>query len=835
MRWFVLAFSSLAWAAEPAAVPTSVLEQRCLKCHGGEKVSAGLDLTKAGSARMVERVESGEMPLGGPRLGPEEVAAVKAWVAAGSKPLTATAKKGFWAFRPVVKPAVPPGAVHPIDAFLLQKLQAKGLGFAPKADDRTLLRRVAFDLTGMPPEGALPYADAVEAFLASPRYGERWGRHWLDVVRFGETDGGEHNFERALAWPYRDYVIEALNADKPYPEFLREQIAGDLIAPGDPKIVRATGFLVAGPWDSVSAELNKDVAMKATARMDELDDMVTTTMHTFQAMTANCARCHDHKFDPIPTKDYYKLTGVFQSVGFGTREVVSGEAKAAYEKATSPLRAELKAVEQRIADAEDPVRAAFLRTAMRAFVAERAGDPRRIPLNPVFNTNRMRGGGELRLVITGHDGPVAKLAWLTVGGNEIRGWEAPQKATPDAPVILPLGAATAGSEIAWATDETMARKPGMITVYRVEANQAGTWVEVASSLDHVRSVETEIPTAPDPKLVPELKADRDRLKAQIAKIAAPPKLYAAIPHAPDQAYVLERGSVTRKKEPVEPGALGVVPAMFPAGKDRRLALADWMTDPANPLTARVIVNRVWYFHFGTGLVNTPSDFGLMGDRPSHPELLDWLAASFVENGWSLKWLHRQILSTQAYQQAATHSEKAFSIDAGNRLLWHMPLKRMDAETLRDSMLAAAGTLRLEMGGPSFALHKMGSGGSYIFKAIANPGPETWRRSVYRFNVRGGDQLMMDNFDCPDPSVATPQRTSSNTALQALTLLNDEFVWEQAQKLASRAGSVERAYELVLGRAPAARELALGKKYAGEHSLALFCRVLFNTNEFLYIP
>jgi hypothetical protein len=308
-----------------------------------------------------------------------------------------------------------------------------------------------------------------------------------------------------------------------------------------------------------------------------------------------------------------------------------------------------------------------------------------------------------------------------------------------------------------------------------------------------------------------------------------------MPHKPEQAYVLERGSITRKGAAVDPGALSVLPAAFATDKDRRLALADWMTDPANPLTARVIVNRVWYFHFGNGIVNTPSDFGLMGDRPSHPELLDWLAASFVENGWSLKWLHRQILLTEAYQQSAAHNAKAFAIDAGNRLLWHMPLKRMDAETLRDSMLAAAGTLDLTMGGPSFRLHRMQSGGSYIFKAVDNPGPETWRRSVYRFNVRGGDRLMMDNFDCPDPSVATPQRSSSNTALQALTLLNDDFVWEQAQKLAARAGSVGRAYEIVLGRPATERELALGGRYAAEHSLALFCRVLLNTNEFLYIP
>lgn len=833
MRWLALVFSSLVWGADPA----SVLESRCLKCHGGEKVSAGLDLTQAGSTRIVERVERGEMPLGGPRLTSEEVAAVKAWVDAGSKPLRAVAKKTFWAFRPVVKPAVPKidGATNAIDAFLLDKLRAKGLGFAPKADDRTLLRRVAFSLTGLPPDRTMPYPQAVEAFLASPRYGERWGRHWLDVVRFGETDGGEHNFERALAWPYRDYVIESLNADKPYPEFLREQIAGDLLAPGDPKIVRATGFLVAGPWDSVSAELNKDVAMKATARMDELDDMVTTTMHTFQAMTANCARCHDHKFDPIPTRDYYKLTGVFQTVGFGTRDVATAEAKAAYEKATAPLRAQLRGVERQIADIEDPVRTAKLLPLYRAFDQARAREPRRIPINPIWNRNELREAGELRLVITGQQGGAPpQLEWLRLGPIAITNWKADRKATPDQPVIVPLGI-TSERHLEWATDGKNGRNDGLITVYRIEAKRGDAWVEVASSLDHIRSLEVELPTVPDLGLVPELKAERDRLKAEIAKIPPPAKLYAALPHAPDQAYVLERGSVVRKKEPVEPGALSVIPATFPAGKDRRLALADWMTDPANPLTARVIVNRVWYFHFGNGLVNTPSDFGLMGDRPSHPELLDWLAASFVENGWSLKWLHRQILATQAFQQSAQHNEEAFAVDAGNRLLWHMPLKRMDAETLRDSMLAAAGTLDLTMGGPSFRLHNMGKGGSYIFKAIAQPGPETWRRSVYRFNVRGGDRLMLDNFDCPDPSVATPQRSSSNTALQALTLLNDDFVWEQSQKLAQRAGNVEQAYALILGRAPTSAELALASRHVREHSLAHLCRVLFNTNEFLYIP
>jgi hypothetical protein len=257
----------------------------------------------------------------------------------------------------------------------------------------------------------------------------------------------------------------------------------------------------------------------------------------------------------------------------------------------------------------------------------------------------------------------------------------------------------------------------------------------------------------------------------------------------------------------------------------------------------VIVNRVWFYHFGNGIVNTPSDFGLMGDRPSHPELLDWLAVSFMENGWSLKWLQRQIVMSQAFQQSSALNEKAFAVDADNRLLWRMPLRRMDAEALRDTMLAATGSLNPERGGPSYLLQKKGGGGSYIYDALDNDGPAVWRRAVYRFVVRGGGRIFMDSFDCPDPSVATPQRSNSNTPVQALTLLNNSFVMKQSERMAERlrreasdvSGQVARAYSLLYGRAPSEKELRAGMAFIGQHSLAAYARVLFNTNEFLYTP
>ena len=780
------------------------------------------------------------------------------------------ARKVFWAFRSPAKATPPAGlAEHPIDAFLLAKLREKSLTMSPRAADRDLTRRLHFDLTGLPPapaDYAVPFAEAIEKLLASPRYGERWGRHWLDVVRFGETDGGEHNYERWHAWRYRDYVIDAFNQDKPYPQFIREQIAGDLLEPESPRMAAATGFLVAGPWDQVSAEINKDKIMAMNARLDELDDMVTTTFHTFQALTVNCARCHNHKFDPIPAKDFYKLTAVFRGVTFGTRTVAPAADVAAYDARVKPLKQELAALQSALGKIENPVLARLQRARWETFDRATASEPRRIPLNPVFNRNQFaaREAAHWRLAMSKVTGKRARLAEVRLGDTVVlRDWTAGTEANDDAPVYAPLAAPSPGtvSEIRWWTDAATAQRDGMPMVYRLEASaDAAAWTEVCSSLDHIRSLELDLPAVTPAEVAAQLDAataaGRTRLQGEIARVnraieavAEPTKIYAAKPATLTAAHLLDRGSVAKPVEEVLPGALTAVPQLPPdfglapqsTDRERRLALADWIASPNNPLTARVMVNRVWAYHFGTGLVNTPSDFGVMGDRPSHPELLDWLAVWFMENGWSVKKLHRLILTSRAYQQSSAISAEAAAVDSDDRLYWRMTPRRLDAESLRDAMLALSGNLRFEAGGPSFLLQKRGDRGSYIYKALDNDGPDVWRRAVYRFVVRGGERIMMDSFDCPDPAVASPQRTVSNTAVQALTLFNNQFVLRQSGLLAQRlqrdhaADPVTGAYRLLFGRAPQDNERRRAEAFLRANPLELYCRVLLNTNEFVYVP
>lgn len=878
----------------------NIFKDKCLRCHGGDTTLSGLDLTSAeawkqggkrGPAIVAGKPEasllyqwtaSGKMPQIGEKLTTAELGDLRQWIEAGAKQVQSKSdvamskRREFWAFQTPVKAVVPKieGTSNAIDAFLQAKLQSKGLASNAQADHRTLIRRLHFDLTGLPPQPEdykLSYAETVEKLLASPHYGERWARHWLDVVRFGETDGGEHNHERLYAWPYRDYVIDAFRTDKPYNQFIREQIAGDLLEPNNPKMVAATGFLVAGPWDQVSAELNKDKILAATARVDELDDMATTTFHTFQAMTVNCARCHDHKFDPIPSKDFYRLTAVYSGVTFGTRKVASEAEAKAYEEKTKPIRERLAKASSGIADIEDPLKSKLLLSRYLAFDQQRLSEPRRIPLNPIWNRNSFAPAHprKLRLVITNHEGDRARLARIEVqpGNLVVENWTSERKASDDAPVYLEF-ADVAGREIGkvvWWSDQKLGRKKGMPSVFRLEGSEDGLeWQTLCSSMDHVRDLELDLPVVSEAEIVGELtNAEKQQRLAQLAErktildelsaIAEPMRIYAAKPREMDKAFLLDRGSVAKPIEEVTPGGLSAVSQIAPdlnlppnaSDRERRLALADWIANPKNPLTARVIVNRIWTNHFGNGIVNTPSDFGLNGDRPSHPELLDYLAVAFMENGWSIHWLQRQILQSETYKQSSALNEKAFAADADNRLLWRMPLKRMDAEMLRDAILSASGQLRLEpIGGPSFFLQKKNDRGAYIYKALDNDGPEVWRRAIYRFVVRGGERIMMDSFDCPDPSVATPQRTVSNTPVQALTLLNNDFVIRQAGLVAERlkketgddtARQIERAYSLLYGRKASERELKLGREFLAGQTLANYTRALINANEFVYVP
>jgi hypothetical protein len=383
-----------------------------------------------------------------------------------------------------------------------------------------------------------------------------------------------------------------------------------------------------------------------------------------------------------------------------------------------------------------------------------------------------------------------------------------------------------------------------------------------ATLDHINYLEIAIPRVTDDELAAELPAEtaaqrrqliekRDSVQAELDAIPELDTVYGVVPESMMPERVLQRGTLATPGEAVTAGALSSIRTLppnleFDANNEgsRRLALARWITDPKNPLTARVIVNRVWQYHFGAGLVNTPSDFGFNGDWPSHPELLDYLAVSFVENGWSIKWLHRLILRSLAYRQSSAFNEKAHALDADNRLLWHMPLKRMDAETLRDSILRLTGNLNPQRGGPGFLLQKKTDRASYMHQAVDYDGPEVWRRAVYRFVVRGGERIFIDSFDCPDPAVATPQRSTTNTAVQALTLLNNKFVFGQAGLLAKRlereegaqpAAQVSRAYTLLFGRLPNDKEQAAGLRFLQKQLLPIYCRALFNSNEFLYVP
>ncbi len=873
------------------AVAVPILAAKCLTCHNSDQKVAGLDLSTratamrvvapgdASASKLFQYVSAGKMPPGKP-LDAAEVESIRAWIASGAEydgKLVAARPRAdldWWALQSPKRSPVPAiaGIENQIDAFVVAKLREKGLDLAPRADRASLIRRLHFGITGLPPtpeEMNEDYDTAMERLLRSPHYGQRWGRYWLDVVRFGESDGGEHNNERMTAWKYRDYVIDAFNSDKPYTDFVREQVAGDVLKPGDPRATAATGFLVCGPWDSVTKLINRDLMFRKTLRQDELDDMLTTTFQSFQGMTVNCARCHDHKFDPIPQKDYYRIAAAFRGVTFGERDISTEQQRKDREALMAPLRKEQGRIRKDLGGIEDEPRTRLLLARIEAAELPRGAGSKHIQTNPVFNRNKFTPvrASRFRFVVTSQQGNVPpkvdRMELLPVG-KVLENWTGAKPATDDAPQTLEiaLDAVASVDEIRWSTDRLRGSKDGSVRVYRFEyLNDAGEWKMAGEMLDHEVPAEIAMVAVGDDELdralAPEARTRRRELAAALkdvqARIDAVPPLETV--HAAKlegemlAEHILDRGSVAAPREPVSPGGLSSIrqlAADLPTGKDseRRVALADWLTDPRNPLTARVIVNRVWYQHFGNGIVNTPSDFGFNGDRPSHPELLDWLAVEFMEHGWSIKWLQRQILSSRTFQQSSRMNAKAHAVDASNRLLWRMPPRRMDAESLRDSILAVAGTLNVERGGPSFLLQKKETGGSYLYRALDNDGPPVWRRSVYKFVARGGERVFMDSFDCPDPAVATPQRSSSNTPVQALTLLNNRFVLRQSGMLAkrlerdagtSREAQVMRAHQLLFGRDATTRERDLGMKFAEEHGLDLYCRALLNSNEFVYVP
>ena len=977
-----------------------LLERACLKCHGPEKQKGGyrVDTKSAaltGGDNFAPNIVPGKsaesplihfvggldpdmkMPAKGDPLTTSEIAILRAWIDQGAAwPGSETEPEkdplDWWSLRALNKPPVPKqtqfgGAKselgNPIDAFIRAKLAENGLAPSPPADARTLIRRVYFDLTGLPPtpeeveafiaasahDANTAYRAVVERLLASPRYGERWARHWLDVVHYGDTHGYDKDKPRENAWPYRDYVIRALNADKPYARFVQEQIAGDALFPGTEDGITALGFIAAGPWDLIGhAEVPETKTDGKIARLLDRDDMVANTMNTFCATTVQCARCHNHKFDPVKQEDYYRLQAVFAAVDRADKtyfpDPATGKRHAALERQKRELRerkqqfertaeqravAGLKELDAQIEKlAREPKGAAAAEFGYHSAIAAAEdamkwvqvdlGQSRPIaqvvlaPCHDDFNSIGAGFGFPRRFRVDVSDDPEFR-GFITIGesmaadlpnpgisrvsysasGTSARYVRvtatklAPRKgdyifALAELEVLDANGRNVASGAAVTALDSIEAPprwRKANLTDGRFPANSSAPTDALAAASKRRRELLLAALEEPARVELERVEQSLAGVAAELAKLPPPKRVYAGTVHRgegafagtganggkPRPIFVLSRGDVRQPGKEVGPGTLPVLPGAessfhLPPDCDesaRRAALAEWITDHRNPLTWRVIVNRVWQWHFGRGLVDSPNDFGRMGQQPSHPELLDWLACDFRDNGGSLKDLHRLILTSASYRQASSVSPTADDccdesapaspqlLDADNRLLWRMNRRKLEAEAVRDAMLSVAGKLDLSMGGPGyrdFAIEKAEHSPQYVYRAHDADDPHTHRRSIYRFIVRSQPQPFMSALDCADPSISVDKRNETINALQALAWRNNKVTVAMGRHFAARIADVAKTTEeqitsavrLALQRNPTADEHATLTAYAREHGLPNACRVILNLNEFAFV-
>jgi hypothetical protein len=964
-----------------------IFRQRCVQCHNALKTKGGLDLTtrdamlkggekgpvvvpgSASKSRILEMIsgDTPRMPKQGAKLTPEELANLKKWIDDGavwpeSVRLTDAEQRragpDWWSLQPLKQPAVPavkdkawPG--NELDAFILAALEAKGLKPSPPAERATLLRRVTFDLHGLPPtpeeidafvndSTADAYEKVIDRLLASPRYGERWGRHWLDVVHYGDTHGYDKDKPRPHAWRYRDYGIKSFNDDKQYSRFIKEQLAGDVLFPTDREGIIATGFIAAGPWDFVGhVELREGTVDKEKTRLLDRDDMVSSTVGTFLSLTAHCARCHDHKFDPIPQKDYYRLQAVFAGVDRGDRpfadkahlekreqlnkrqaELVAErdgllkKAAAVSSPVLTRLDGELKTLREQFAKTPKPETKPSPTNGYHSAVSATANVEkwvqidlgkslpieiiRLIPARPTDFPDAPGFGFPARFKVAVSDDPTFEKADIVADHSKT---DFPNPGD-QAFVIQPIKQTarylrvTANrlwlrtNDYVFALAEVQVDSEGKnlalgAKVSSMDSIEAGRW-STRNLVDGFDSRQS-LPDRSDPKIAALMK-ERDELTTKIQKtekhrqveadslidsatrrelaktstdldgvtkelqaLTLPDMVYAATPHAPRPIHVLRRGDVEQPRDLVQAGGLACIPGVnadFKSVKPddegtRRAALANWIADPKNPLTWRSIANRVWHYHFGKGIVDTPNDFGWNGARPTHPELLDWIAIYVRDSGGSLKKLHRLILLSNTYRQASTFNADAAKLDADNRYLWRMNRQRLDAEEIRDAVLAVSGQLNLKMGGPGFELFRFKDDHSPVYDhddlAKIND-PATFRRTVYRFTVRSVPNPFLECLDSADPNLTTPVRNSTLTALQALALLNDPFMVKQAEYWAERlkksnddpAKQIGAAYRCAFGRSPTAEETQALVEYASKRKLSSACRLLLNANEFVFV-
>ncbi len=896
-----------------------LLTKQCAACHGAKQQKSGLRIDarsfffKGGDAgqivdpgnpdasELIRRVRSTNsderMPPEGSPLASEEIALLEQWIREGAnwpeteadRLATIDPRRSHWSWQPL-KVQLPPkhsgedGRVtdtkQVIDQWILDKLRAQGLRPSDKADRRTLIRRLSFNLHGLPPAPEDvrafehdPSPDAweklVDRFLESPHYGERQARHWLDIAHYADTHGFERDQRRDNAWRYRDWVIRSFNTNYPYDQFLQDQIAGDVLRPADSAAVIATGFLAAGPWDFVGQAETPSPVLKRLARADDLDDMVTQVMTATCGVTINCARCHDHKLDPISQEEYYSMWAVFAGVRRGERLVSADEEKALDQRRASLTEQLNQSVAALAALRGDGVSLADIVCGGEGF---RTGNRNR-GIDPVtgqsFEEKRgfLEGAAANRFVRSnvrfvdgvfipnGQSGPVTVTSsGLTIDGlptTSGKAWDAVRSGPVNSHFSTSLAGvdyatephellslhANAGitfnirairehhqlknvhlsglagyfgqtpkhaADIHIAVDgkivfqkQKIGRDDGLIDIHIAIPAEAEFLTLIATDggndigHDQICFADLFVVSSKDQKPegqdsndsdvdsqqteIEQLTRSIETLRREIEELPAPARVYAVVTEAPPEIKVQLRGNPEQPGQTVSPGVISCVAGLpSPLGtnemseSERRTAFARWLTHPDNPLPRRVIVNRIWQQHFGTGIVDTPSDFGLGGSLPTHPELLDWLADQLSSNGWSLKHIHRLICLSETWQQTSVISSdempsaetpvaaddtshvKASNVDASNRLLWRQNPKRLDAESLRDSLLAVSGCLNLEMYGPGYRDFEYKEEYAPVYTYITADTPELWKRSIYRFVVRTTPDQFLTTLDCPNP-------------------------------------------------------------------------------------
>jgi hypothetical protein len=887
-----------------------ILEENCWHCHGEDEQESGLRLDKRAmmlrggdyglptlvpghpeKSYLIEVVEHRDpdmaMPTDGDKLPEQQIELLRQWITEGAQwpgqmndEITFSEDEVPWSFHPVVRP-LPPNELekNPVDAFLIHKLRENGLGFSGPATPATLIRRASVVLTGLPPkpesvyqfeeacktdvEGA--YIALVEDLLASPHFGERWAQHWLDVIRWAETNGSESNMYRKNAWIYRDYVIRAFNEDTPYNDFLTEQIAGDVIGQGD-----ATGYLVSGPHVPV-ATVGQEPSARRQARADRMDEILQTVGASALGVTIGCARCHNHKFDPITIRDYYSLSAVFQDVEFGSRYPELDEHHPR-RKVAQQLYKDIAKQRYRLREAgawqEDWAGYGEIH-----FPSTTTEAVRITFLNRYIGLDELEifgiGDLERNVASTESGATVTTAPGMEVLRNELwkvndgeygtERWAArvPQGKKENPWLEFRFPTATEVDRIRLSnnrenffdTDYLTDLKPFNFPKYRIETQaNDGTWHVVADS-ENTPQLNKTYPFRNDAL---------SKLQTLITRFntEGPRPSFIGRFKQPGPTHVFHRGSPENPRDEVAPSAPLVLAGDLQlqtdaSGRDRRKAFAEWLTSPENPLPARVMVNRIWHHVFGQGIVTTTGDFGFAGAQPTHPELLDWLASEFITptvpignqptRAWSTKHILRLLVTSRAFTQDSKPDKEALAIDGTSRLLWRFPPRRLEAEVIRDAILTASDSLDPELGGPSYRIHNIKKRYAQ-WQVLDNHSEETWRRMIYQERMRRVDDCMFTAFDFPDCGQVRAKRPVSTTPLQALNLMNSPFVMSQSKLIAKRAlkesgnnlsKAIDRCFELLLARHSTGQEKTAVQNIKAEE-LFLVCRAILNSNAFTFL-